>query len=138
MFFEESMELSRRFRALKVWLSLRYHGLGAYRASIREDLELAERLAQMIEDSDQLELLAPVELSAVCFRACGTSSLDLDAFNRSVLAAVNERGRVYISNTTIDRSFALRACITNHRTTGEDLDELIDEVESVAASLTED
>ena len=136
MFFEESMELSRRFRALKVWLSVRFHGLGAYRASIREDLELAERLGQMIEDSDELELLAPVELSAVCFRARRTSSANLDAFNGSVLASVNERGRVYISNATINGSFALRACITNHRTTTEDLDALIDEVKSVAAALT--
>jgi aromatic-L-amino-acid/L-tryptophan decarboxylase len=136
MFFEESIELSRRFRALKVWLSVRFHGLGAYRASIREDLELAERLAQMIEDSDDLELLAPVELSAVCFRARQTSTANLDSFNRSVLAAVNERGRVYISNATINGTFALRACITNHRTSGEDLDALIDEVKTVAAALT--
>jgi aromatic-L-amino-acid decarboxylase len=136
MFFEESIELSRRFRALKVWLSVRFHGLGAYRASIREDLELAERLAQMIEDSDDLELLAPAELSAVCFRACHASTANLDAFNRSVLATVNERGHVYISNATINGSFALRACITNHRTTREDLDALIDEVQTVAAALT--
>ena len=87
MFFEESIELSRRFRALKLWLSLRYHGLGAYRASIREDLELAR--AARADDrrrADQLELLAPVELSAVCFRACGAASRDLDALNRAVLA----------------------------------------------------
>jgi aromatic-L-amino-acid/L-tryptophan decarboxylase len=96
VFFEESMELSRRFRALKVWPSLRYHGLGAYRASIREDLDLAQSLARRIEDSDQLELVAPVELSAVCFRACGVASADLDELNRWVLTAVNERGRVYI------------------------------------------
>ena len=51
---------------------------------------------------------------------------------------MNERGRVYISNATINGSFALRACITNHRTTEEDLDMLIDEVETVAASLAED
>ena len=50
MFFEESIELSRRFRALKVWLSVRFHGLGAYRASIREDLELAQKLARLIEE----------------------------------------------------------------------------------------
>jgi aromatic-L-amino-acid/L-tryptophan decarboxylase len=136
MFFEESMELSRRFRALKVWLSLRYHGLGSYRASIREDLDLAQSLARKIQDNDRLELLAPVELSAVCFRACGVASADLDELNRSVLTAVNERGRVYISNATINGRFALRACITNHRTTTEDLDVLIAEVLDVAALLS--
>jgi glutamate/tyrosine decarboxylase-like PLP-dependent enzyme len=60
MFFEQTIELSRRFRALKVWLSVRYHGLRAYRTSIREDLELAQQLAQKIEAADELELLAPV------------------------------------------------------------------------------
>ena len=135
MFFEESIELSRRFRALKVWLSVRFHGLGAYRDSIREDLELAQRLARLIEEDDALELLAPVKLSAVCFRAIGSSSGDLDGFNRSILAAVNERGRTYISNATINDRFALRACITNHRTTEEDLDTLIDEVKALAESL---
>jgi aromatic-L-amino-acid/L-tryptophan decarboxylase len=135
MFFEESMELSRRFRALKVWLSVRYHGLGAYRASIREDLELAQALARRIDETDGLELLAPVELSAVCFRATAGAADDLDGFNASILAAVNERGRVYLSNATLDGAFALRACITNHRTTEDDLDAVIAEVRSAAASL---
>ena len=136
MFFEESVELSRRFRALKVWMSVRFHGLGAYRASIREDLELAARLARKIEDSDDLELLAPVDLSAVCFRARQPSTASLDSFNRAVLAGVNERGRVYISNATVNGRFALRACITNHRTTIEDVDALIDEVRTVAGALS--
>jgi aromatic-L-amino-acid/L-tryptophan decarboxylase len=137
MFFEETIELSRRFRALKVWLSVRYHGLSAYRASIREDLALARELAEKIDEAEGLELLAPVELSAVCFRAIGGSTDDLDAFNRSILDAVNQRGHVYISNASLDGTFALRACITNHRTTREDLDVLINEVESVAGWLRE-
>jgi aromatic-L-amino-acid/L-tryptophan decarboxylase len=136
VFFEESLELSRRFRALKAWLSLRYHGLGAYRASIGEDLELAEQLARKVEERAELELLAPVELSVVCFRARGDQHMDVDELNRSILAAVNRRGRVYISNATINGSFALRACITNHRTSSPDLDVLVDEVVAVAASLT--
>jgi aromatic-L-amino-acid/L-tryptophan decarboxylase len=130
-FFEESLELSRRFRALKLWLSLRFHGLAAYRASIREDLELAQELARKIEATGELELLAPVELSAVCFRA--RADADVDGLNRSILAAVNRRGRVYISNATINGAFALRACITNHRTTSADLDVLIDEVLEVTS-----
>jgi aromatic-L-amino-acid/L-tryptophan decarboxylase len=138
MYFEESLELSRRFRALKVWLSVRYHGLSAFRASIREDLELAQQLGRKVEEADELELLTPVELSAVCFRAIGAVSSDLEALNRSILAAVNDRGRIYLSNATLSGTFALRACITNHRTTEEDLDTVIDEVTSVAVSLTED
>jgi len=67
-FFEESMELSRRFRALKLWLSLRYHGLQSFRAAIQQNLDHAQRLAAAIKDSPVLEVAGPVELSAVCFR----------------------------------------------------------------------
>src|SRR5437899_10157399 len=80
-FFEESLELSRRFRALKIWLSLRYHGIAAFRESIRKDLAQAQRLAESIRREPELELLAPVALSAVCFRHRGASQLpgeDLD------------------------------------------------------------
>jgi glutamate/tyrosine decarboxylase-like PLP-dependent enzyme len=60
-FFEQTIELSRRFRALKLWLSLRYHGLGAFRAAIAENLAQARLLAELIEAEPSLELLAPVE-----------------------------------------------------------------------------
>src|SRR5204862_5827403 len=70
-FFEESMELSRRFRALKLWLSLRYHGLQAFRESIAEDIRLAQYLAARIKGERSLELLAIGELSAVCFHVRG-------------------------------------------------------------------
>ena len=124
-FFDESVELSRRFRAFKLWLSIRYHGLAAYRASIREDLALAQELGRKIVDNQRLELLAPIELSTVCFGVRGPHG---DELNRAVLSRVNERGRVYVSNATINGRFALRACITNHRTTTRDLDLLVDEV----------
>jgi aromatic-L-amino-acid/L-tryptophan decarboxylase len=127
-FFEESMELSRRFRALKLWLSLRYHGLAAFREAIGEDLRLAQRLAERIRAEQQLELLAPVELSAVCFRVRTAN----DAKNAAVLQRVLARGRVYISNATIGGKFALRACLVNHRTTESDVDAVVDEVLAAA------
>lgn len=123
-FFDESIELSRRFRALKLWLSLRYHGLAAFRESIATDLRLAQRLAGRIVEEPRLELLAPVELSAVCFRL---KSGD-DAKNAAVLQRVNARGRVYLSNATIAGRFALRACMVNHRTTEADVDAVVEEV----------
>src|SRR2546430_17569776 len=66
-FFDESLELSRRFRALKLWLSLRYHGLAAFRSAIRTDLRHAQSLAELIRGTQTLELLAPVQLSARSF-----------------------------------------------------------------------
>ena len=131
MFFEESMELSRRFRALRLWLSLRYHGLAAFRQSLADDLALAQKLAERVRREAQLELLAPVPLSAVCFRWRGEAK-DLNAHNAAILDRVNRRGRVYLSNATIHGKFALRACITNHRTTEADVNAVVDEVLSAA------
>jgi aromatic-L-amino-acid decarboxylase len=133
-FFEESMELSRPFRALKLWLSLRYHGLRAFQESIREDLRLAQVLANSIDAEPELERLAPVALSAVCFRYVGAAS-GRDALNRSILDRVVRRGRVYISNASIDGAFALRACIVNHRSTEEDVRLVVSEVLAVANEL---
>lgn len=137
-FFEESIELSRRFRALKLWLSLRYHGLQAFRESIAKDLAQAQRLADSIRHEPQLELMAPVELSAVCFRhgKGGASSLvELNEFNAALLKRVVERGRVYLSNASLRGQFSLRACVVNHRTKDSDVDEVVPEVLAAAKDL---
>jgi glutamate/tyrosine decarboxylase-like PLP-dependent enzyme len=131
-FFDETVELSRRFRALKLWLSLRYHGLKAFRQQIDNDLECASHLATLIDANADLKLLAPVPLSAVCFRFIPQSSAlsndELDALNLRILTTVQRRGRVFISNATIDGRFALRACVVNHRTTRADVEAVISEV----------
>ena len=134
-FFEESLELSRRFRALRLWLSLRYHGLQAFRAAIQKDLDLAQRLASAISEQPELELLARGELSAVCFRVTGPGVLadeDLDRRNAAILKRVLQRGRVYLSNATLRGKFCLRACVVNHRTTEDDVDSVIPEVLAAA------
>jgi aromatic-L-amino-acid decarboxylase len=131
-FFDQTIELSRRFRALKLWLSLRYHGLGAFRAAIAENLAQARLLAEMVEAEPSLELLAPVELSAVCFR---WSNEDLDALNErneAILREVNRAGQVWLSNAAVHGTVGLRACITNHRTTEQDVHRIIEEVLAAA------
>ena len=130
-YFEESIELSRRFRALTLWLSLRYHGLQAFRDSITKDLELAQRLANAIDSHERFQLLVYPELTAVCFRYMtgeATSEDDLNRRNAEILQQVVRRGRVYLSNATLRGKFYLRACIVNHRTTEEDVDAVIPEV----------
>lgn len=138
-FFEETLELSRRFRALKLWLSLRYHGFTAFRQQIENDLQLAAYLAQMVEASDELELLAPVPLSAVCFRfvprGIHLSHSQLDDLNLKLLNRIQRGGRVFISNATLEGRFALRACIVNHRSTPEDIEAVPDEVVKVGRAL---
>jgi glutamate/tyrosine decarboxylase-like PLP-dependent enzyme len=133
-FFEESIELSRRFRALKLWMSLRYHGLEGFRAAIRADLEHAQQLARAIDGEPQLERLAPVELSAVCFRhliSLDSSEEERNRFNLALLKRLIARGRVYLSNAELKGKFCLRACIVNHRTTDADIDAVVREVLAV-------
>ena len=135
-FFDESMELSRRSRGLKLWLSLRYHGLDAFRGAIEDDLEHAKQLASRIAAEGSLELLAPVELSAVCFRHVGGGEgAASNALNAAILKRVIERGRVYLSNAKIRGQFALRACFVNHRTTAEDVALVVDEVLEAAREV---
>lgn len=134
-FFEESIELSRRFRALKIWLSLRYHGLTSFRAAIQRDLNHAQHLEAAIKNSQSLELLAPVQLSAVCFRHLlnkNASEKVRNRFNLALLKRIVARGKVYLSNAELKGKFCLRACIVNHRTTEADIDLMVSEVLEVA------
>ena len=132
MFFEETIELSRRVRALKLWLSLRYHGLDAFKESIAGNIAQARRLADLVDAEPHLERLADVPLSAVCFRWTGGDPTSIGVDNAEILAEVNRRGRVYLSNGTVQGQFVLRACITNHRTTDADVDAVVQEVLAAA------
>ena len=128
VFFEESMELSRRFRALKLWMSLQYHGRRVFRESITADLNHAQLLAQTIRSHPELELLAPVPLSAVCFR-------HREKDNEAILKRMIARGRVYLSNATINAQFALRACFVNHLTKEDDVKAIVSETIAAAKEV---
>ena len=99
-----------------------------------DDLRLAHLLADSIDSEPRLERLAPVALSAVCFRYVEGGG-DLNALNRAILNKVVRRGHVYISNAMIHDKFALRACIVNHRSTEDDVRSVISEVLSSADEL---
>ena len=136
VFFEESIELSRRIRALKLWLSLRYHGIAAFRAAISDNLGQARLLADLVDQEATLERMADVPLSAVCFRWVGGDPAERDRQNAEILEQVNRNGRVYLSNATMDGRFALRACITNHRTTDADVTAVVEEVLAAVTTVT--
>ena len=142
-YWDYGVELSRRFRALKVWLTLRYYGIRRIAEAISGDIALAEYFGEVVEHADDFELLAPVELSICCFRyvppglkRADRPSADVDAelnrLNERILAAIQKGGRAYVSNATVNGRFALRACITNFRTTKADIDEAIEVVREAA------
>ncbi len=116
-------DLSRGFRALKTWFTLRVHGTDAIGATISRSCALAGYLAGRIAETPELELLAPVELNIVCF---GYRSADADRINARIVADLHESGIVAPSTTTIDGRLAVRAAIVNHRTQACDIDALVE------------
>lgn len=110
------IQLGRRFRALKLWMVMRYFGHEGLAARIREHCRLARLLVSWIEESPDWEMLAPAPLALVCFRACPKGK-DLDALNEAILHGVNASGRALLSQTRLNDKFTLRMSIGNIRTT---------------------
>ena len=138
-YWDYGVELSRRFRALKVWLTLGYYGVRRLAEAISEDNSLAAYLGGIVKNADDFELLAPVELSICCFRYVPTelqgNDSELNRLNEQIMAAVQKGGRAYLSNATVNGKFALRACITNFRTTKADIEQTVAAVREAAGQL---
>ena len=115
-------DLSRGFRALKTWFTLKVHGTEAIGAVISRTCALARDLERKVIATPKLELLAPVALNIVCFRYRGD---DADRLNSNIVADLHESGIVAPSTTMIDGRLAIRAAIVNHRTSECDIDALI-------------
>jgi aromatic-L-amino-acid decarboxylase len=120
------VQLGRRFRALKLWMIIRYFGHEGLAARIREHCRLARLFASWVEESSAWELLAPVPFSTVCFRArrdvdgAGAEherDVRLDRLNERVMNAANATGEVFLSHTKLRGLFTLRLAIGNIRTT---------------------
>jgi glutamate/tyrosine decarboxylase-like PLP-dependent enzyme len=130
-------ELSRGFRALKVWAHLREHGTDKIGASIVRNCEQAEHLGDLIEAHPNFELLASVSLNICCFRhvAEGRSEAELDQMNETLVTRIQMDGVAAPSSTRINGQFAIRVNITNHRTQVEDLERLLNALAKIAATL---
>jgi glutamate/tyrosine decarboxylase-like PLP-dependent enzyme len=118
-------DLSRGFRALKTWFTLKVHGTDRIGAVIAHTCALAQYLKARVEASPELELMAPVNLNIVCFRLRGA---DPDALNRRVVADLQESGLAAPSTTTLDGHLVIRAAIVNHRTRAGDIDRMVDAI----------
>lgn len=150
-FWDYGIELSRRFRALKIWLTLKYYGRDRLAAAIAGDIAMAEYLAERVQEAMDLELLAPVQLSICCFRyvppgmgerlAAATDaerqSLDaeLNRLNERIMHRIQRGGKAYLSNAMLRGRFALRACIINFRTTRADIDLTLKVVRDAARDI---
>ena len=152
-FWDYGVELSRPFRALKVWAMLCYYGARRITDCIAEDCALAEHLAALVRAADDFELLAPVTLGICCFRyvpaevrreletAAGPRRDELgarlDDLNARVMHRVQRGGVAYLSNAVVGGRFALRASVTNFRTTRDDLAVTLDAVRRAAREVND-
>jgi aromatic-L-amino-acid/L-tryptophan decarboxylase len=139
-FWDYGPELSRRFRALKVWMLLKGVGLHSLSEAIEGNLACARYFESMVRATDDFEMVAPVELSIFCFRHVpaqlrSESPQAIDAFNERLLIALQRDGSSYLSNATLAGRFALRGCVLNYRTTLRDMEILLDDLRRVARTL---
>lgn len=111
------IQLGRRFRALKLWMVMRYFGHEGLAARIREHCRLARLFAAWIDESPDWEVMAPVPLALVCFRACPKGHDNLDGLNEEIMHRVNASGRALLSHTRLNDKLTLRLSIGNIRTT---------------------
>jgi aromatic-L-amino-acid/L-tryptophan decarboxylase len=134
-------QLSRSFRALKVWMTFKAYGARRLRAAIENNITVMRYLAARIDESPDFVRLAPVPLSVVCFqyRTSDVSRHEdqsyLDSVNSRLLEALERDGRVFLSGTKVRGRTALRACSVNHRLRRNDVDFLLDVIREVATKM---
>ncbi|HEU4596665.1 MAG TPA: pyridoxal-dependent decarboxylase [Pyrinomonadaceae bacterium] len=147
-FWDYGVELSRPFRALKVWLMLSFYGARRVAEAIAGDISLAAHFGASVEASEDFELLAPVTLGICCFRYASPQTRralarageeereslnkELDELNARIMHRVQRGGRAYVSNAILRGRFALRASLTNYRTTQRDIEITLETIREAA------
>ncbi|MBT8380646.1 MAG: amino acid decarboxylase [Ignavibacteria bacterium] len=121
-YMDYGIQLGRRFRSLKPWFIIRYFGAEGLRSRIREHIRLAKMFVQLMEKSNDFELIAPAHLGVVCFRAIPSnikSEDELNNFNENLLRKINKSGKLFLSHTKLNGIYILRISISGLRTQEE-------------------
>ncbi|TIR73953.1 MAG: amino acid decarboxylase, partial [Mesorhizobium sp.] len=131
------LQTSRGFRALKIWMSLKEHGIEKFGRLIDQNIAQAGYLTELIRVEAALELTAPTTINIVCFRhrLDGASEEQLKSFNTEIMLRLQEEGIAAVSDTTVHGQHCLRVAITNHRTRRDDLDLLLRETLRIGAEI---
>ncbi|HEY7770770.1 pyridoxal phosphate-dependent decarboxylase family protein [Longimicrobium sp.] len=139
-FADRGIDLTRSFKALKVWMSFKAHGVDAIVRLVEQNVAQARYLAARVESTPELELLMPVQLNVVCFRyaPAGVPEAERNGVNQEILLRLQEDGIAVPSGTMVRGRYAIRAAIVNHRSRRDDFDVLVDEVRRIGRELTGD
>jgi glutamate/tyrosine decarboxylase-like PLP-dependent enzyme len=148
-FSDYGIQLSRQFRALKIWMSLKQYGVKKYQRLIDQNVFLAQYLDALVKESNDFEVVAPVGLSTVCFRYYpeelqqryqkandhekGRIEEYLNMLNRAIIEGMRADGRAVLSGTILGKKFVLRACIMNYRTRKQDITMIMDVIRDVGS-----
>lgn len=134
-----NLQTSRGFRALKVWLTLKEHGVAKFGRLIDQNIAQARYLTELVKEDAELELVAPTTVNIVCFRYKPAELADdaLEALNTEIMIRLQESGTAAVSDTTVKGRHCLRAAICNHRTRTSDLKLLLQEIKSVGLEVLE-
>jgi glutamate/tyrosine decarboxylase-like PLP-dependent enzyme len=142
-FADYGLALTRRFRALKIWLSVQVLGLGWYRDMVQRCCRLAQLAEGLLQRSSRFQILSPRQLSIVCFRYVPqgfqpqgeTGDKKLDGLNEALVNELLATGRAFISSTRLQGKVALRFCFVNWRTTSRDVEEIVQLLEDIGQRL---
>jgi len=138
-FAERGVELSRSFRALKIWMGLKVHGRKAYAETIERNVDLARSLSERVDGRRDLERLSAPVLSIANFRYRPAGrhlpETELNALNRAIIYRIVEEGSAFVYPTVLNGKTSIRVCIVNFRTGEEDVEALLDDVERVGGEL---
>ena len=135
---DRTLEYSRPFRSLKLWLAFRVHGAAQMRTWIERTLSHARLLADLVRDAPDLELLHEPTLSTVCFRHVPEGVEDLDRHNVELAWAMQRDGRVFIAPAEVDDKACLRACFVNFRTHADEVELAVEVAREVGGRLAAD
>lgn len=138
-FADRGLQLTRSFRALKVWTALKIHGRRAHAEAVGRALDLAIEAEELLRREPSVEILSGASLGIVCFRVApeGWSEADLEELNRSIQEAIVREGTAMMSSTRLRDRYALRLCILNYRSTSADVTAVLDRVVALGAELAE-
>jgi glutamate/tyrosine decarboxylase-like PLP-dependent enzyme len=134
------VQLSRSFKALRAWTALKTEGADRYGEQIEQNIQQANYLTMLVQESDRLELLAPTSMNIVNFRYADDSlpDDDLDDLNAEILMQLHERGIATPSSTVLDGRFSIRVAICNHRSRRADFAALVEAVIAIGQEIRSD
>jgi aromatic-L-amino-acid/L-tryptophan decarboxylase len=134
---EYQLPLTKSFKSLKVWMTLKAYGADRITDTIQRDIENAKHLERLVNRSDDFELMAPVPLSIVCFRfkpdTLGEEETDI--FNRKLAHAIEQDGRIFLTATKVKGKTALRTCFINPRTTKKHVERIPEVIRDIASKI---